>query len=73
MWRTPLRIPFRDSIEVACWPGARMRSSVPLLAIMALDSYSDLLTLRHTHTQTYSCTQTYSTHIRFGGCLRRGA
>eukprot|EP00959_Pyramimonas_sp_CCMP1952_P141621 2963969-Pyramimonas_sp.AAC.1 len=35
IWRTPLRMPFRDSIEVARWPGTRIRSSVPL-AIMVL-------------------------------------
>eukprot|EP00959_Pyramimonas_sp_CCMP1952_P215968 4517206-Pyramimonas_sp.AAC.1 len=29
MWRVPLRLPLRDSIEAACWPGARIRSVVP--------------------------------------------
>eukprot|EP00959_Pyramimonas_sp_CCMP1952_P062434 1305468-Pyramimonas_sp.AAC.1 len=36
MRRVALRMPLRDSIEVARWPGARIRSVVPLFAIVAL-------------------------------------
>eukprot|EP00959_Pyramimonas_sp_CCMP1952_P230368 4816268-Pyramimonas_sp.AAC.1 len=36
MWRVLLRMPLRGSIEVARWPGARIRSVAPSFAIVAM-------------------------------------